>query len=119
MSAEARGAPPLSPGSPTAVPPRFFRCRIASLRLGLAIELAARNVIDAGLTGVGREVALDGMAGRASPGVLKAAHGEGIGSAQLGVSPSLRALRRPVRVSSNPARNALIRGAISERTSLS
>jgi hypothetical protein len=50
--------------------PGFVLSRIAPLRLHLAVELAALYVVDAPLTGVRGEVALDRVSEGTRPGVL-------------------------------------------------
>src|SRR5437870_7397588 len=56
---------------PTAILHGLLAARIAPLGLGLVVELALGSVVDASLTRVRREVALDRVIGGARPGVLR------------------------------------------------
>src|SRR5713101_6096504 len=60
----------LSPRPSTPILLRVHLRRVAPLRLRLVVELPARHVVDAPLTGVGGEVAFDGLGSRAPPGAL-------------------------------------------------
>ena len=86
---------------PTPIPRSFLLSCIAPLRLRLAVELPTGHVIDAPLTGVGREVALDRLSRGAGPRVL----GRRAGTCLLGL------LRLGVRRSGLAGEAILIVGA--------